>query len=47
MTEPRTLTCDEVRDLAPLFVLDALEPDEMAAIRDHLAGCPDAHLELL
>ena len=26
MTAPRTLTCDEVRDLAPLFVLDALEP---------------------
>jgi len=47
MTAPRTLTCDEVRDLAPLFVLDALEPDEMAAIREHLADCPDAHLELL
>ena len=47
MTAPRTLTCDEVRDLAPLFVLDALEPDEMAAVREHLAGCPDAHLELL
>jgi hypothetical protein len=47
MTAPRTLTCDEVRDLAPLFVLDALEPDEMAAVREHLAGCTDAHLELL
>jgi len=47
MTGPRALTCDEVRDLAPLFVLDALEPDEMAAIREHLADCPDAHLELL
>ena len=47
MTEPRTLTCDEVRDLAPLFVFDALEPDEMAAVREHLAGCSDAHLELL
>jgi hypothetical protein len=47
MTGPRTLTCDEVRDLAPLLVLDALEPDEMAAVREHLPGCPDAHLELL
>ena len=47
MTVPRTLTCDEVRDLAPLFVFDALEPDEMAAVREHLAGCSDAHLELL
>jgi len=47
MTAPRTLTCAEVRDLAPLFVLEALEPDEMAAVREHIAGCPDAHLELL
>lgn len=47
MTGPRTLTCDEVRDLAPLFVLDALEPDEMAAVRDHVAGCAGAHPELL
>ncbi|HEU0243670.1 MAG TPA: anti-sigma factor [Candidatus Limnocylindrales bacterium] len=47
MTAPRTLTCDEVRDLAPLFVLDALGPDDMDAVRGHLAGCADAHLELL
>lgn len=47
MTAPRTLTCDEVRDLAPMFVLDALEPAEMAAVREHLADCTDAHLELL
>ncbi|HEY3334518.1 MAG TPA: anti-sigma factor [Candidatus Limnocylindrales bacterium] len=47
MTTPRTLTCDEMRDLAPLFVLDALEPAEMTAVREHLAGCADAHLELL
>jgi anti-sigma-K factor RskA len=47
MTAPRTLTCDEVRDLAPLFVLNALEPGEMDAVREHLAGCADPHLELL
>jgi hypothetical protein len=47
VTGPRTLTCDEVRDLAPLFVLGALEPSEMAAVREHLAGCTDAHRELL
>lgn len=40
------LTCDDVRDLAAGFVLGALTPDEEAAVRDHLAGCPDAHAEL-
>ncbi|OGO54537.1 MAG: hypothetical protein A2V85_10920 [Chloroflexi bacterium RBG_16_72_14] len=40
------LTCDEVRDLAPMFVTGALDPDEMDAIREHLAGCEDAHAEL-
>lgn len=39
------LDCDEVRDLAPLYVLGALEPDEMAAVRAHLDGCRDAHAE--
>ena len=47
MTTRPTLTCDEVRDLAPLFATDALNADEMAAIRAHLADCPDAHDELL
>src|SRR4051812_42279701 len=40
------MDCDTVRDLAPLFVLDALEPDETAAVRAHLADCDDAHAEL-
>src|SRR4051812_14280845 len=40
------MDCDTVRDLAPLFVLDALEPDEAAAVRAHLAECEDAHAEL-
>jgi anti-sigma factor RsiW len=46
MTGAVNLTCDEVRDLAPLFVTGALDPDEMAAVREHLAGCDDAHAEL-
>ena len=40
------MTCDDVRDLAAGFVLDALTPDEMAAVREHLATCPEAHEEL-
>ena len=47
MSAPRILTCDEVRDLAPLFVLDALDPVEMAAVREHLATCTEAHEELV
>jgi hypothetical protein len=47
MTTRPSLTCDEVRDLAPLFAADALEAEEMAAVREHLADCPEAHEELL
>ena len=47
MSDRRTLTCEEIRDLAPLFVTGALDPDEMDAVREHLAGCDDAHAELL
>jgi anti-sigma factor RsiW len=39
------LSCDQVRDLAPGFVLGALEPAEMSAVRDHLGTCPEAHAE--
>jgi hypothetical protein len=46
MTDHPNLTCDEVRDLAPLFVTGALDADEMHAVREHLAGCEDAHAEL-
>jgi hypothetical protein len=51
VTEPREptvpeLTCDEVRDLAPSFVLGALDDDEMAAVREHLATCADPHAEI-
>lgn len=39
------LTCSEVEDLAAPYVLGALEPDEMDAVRGHLASCADAHPE--
>jgi anti-sigma-K factor RskA len=39
------LHCGEVEDLAAPFVLGALEPGEAAAVRAHLAGCPEAHPE--
>jgi anti-sigma-K factor RskA len=41
-----TITCAEVRELAAAFVLGALDPAEDAAIREHLATCPDAHEEI-
>ncbi len=41
------LTCDEVRDLAASFVLDALPGPEAGAVRAHLATCADPHPEML
>ncbi len=43
---PIDMTCDEVRDAAGAFVLDALEPAEAAAVRAHLASCADPHAEI-
>ena len=40
------LTCAEVADLAPAFVLGALEPAESDTVRRHLAECPEAHPEM-
>jgi anti-sigma factor RsiW len=40
------LTCDEIRDLAPAYVLGALERDEEAAVTEHLRTCPDIHQEV-
>jgi anti-sigma-K factor RskA len=40
------LSCDEVRDLAASFVLGALDADEAAAVRAHVATCADPHAEL-
>lgn len=49
MTDPRRpaeLTHDEVVDLTAAFVLGALDEDEMAAVRAHVASCADPHAEL-
>ncbi len=40
-----TRTCEEIRELAAGFVLGALDPDEDAAVREHLADCSEAHEE--
>lgn len=42
----RSLSCDEVRDLAAAYALDALEPSVTAALREHVAGHPGAHPEI-
>jgi len=39
------LHCADATDLAAAFVLGALDPSEAAAVREHLAGCPEAHSE--
>jgi hypothetical protein len=36
---------DDALELAAGYVLGALEPAEDAAVRDHLATCPEPHLE--
>lgn len=41
------LRCSELADLAPAFVLGALEPKEADAVRRHLASCPEAHAEMV
>ena len=40
------VACDRIRDLAPGFVLGALDPAEMAAVREHLGSCSRPHAEL-
>jgi hypothetical protein len=40
------LTCAEVADLAPAFVLGALEAAESDSVRRHLTACPEAHAEM-
>ncbi|HUQ44517.1 MAG TPA: anti-sigma factor, partial [Candidatus Limnocylindria bacterium] len=40
------LRCSDVLELSGSFVLGALEPDEMDAVREHLAVCPEAHAEI-
>jgi len=40
------LTCDEVRDAAPPFALDILEPSERADVAAHLVRCPTCRQEV-
>jgi len=40
------LSCSDLADLAPAFVLGALEATEADAVRRHLASCPEAHAEM-
>ena len=40
------LTCSDVAELAPAFVLGALEARESDAVRRHLADCPELHAEM-
>lgn len=40
------LSCAEVTELSGLYVLDALEQEERATVRAHLATCPQAHAEI-
>lgn len=46
MTTEPALTCEDVRDLAPAYVLHALEPEDEAAVRSHLGSCRRPHPEL-
>jgi anti-sigma-K factor RskA len=41
-----TLTCEEVRELAPLLALNVLDVDERDVAEDHLSGCADCQREL-
>jgi len=40
------LTCSDVAELAPAFVLGALNVGESDAVRRHLADCPELHAEI-
>ena len=41
----RTMSCDEARDLAPAYVLGALDRADEAAVRGHLETCDQPHAE--
>jgi hypothetical protein len=40
------VTHEELKALLPLAALERLEPDEVAALREHLAGCAECDAEL-
>ena len=39
------MTHEQAVELAAAYVLGALEAADMAAVRDHLATCPESHVE--
>ncbi len=39
------ISCEEAAEMAPAYVLDALEPAEAAAVHAHLASCEQPHPE--
>jgi hypothetical protein len=41
-----TIRCERVLELAPGFVLGALDAADMAAVHEHLIGCREPHPEL-
>lgn len=41
------MTCDEVRDLLSGYVLDALEPNEMDDVEEHLVACREHDEDLV
>ena len=45
MNDRTRLTHEEAVELAAPFVLNALEPDEEEAVREHLRACPLPHEE--
>jgi anti-sigma factor RsiW len=45
MTDRSGLSHEEAVELAASFVLGALEPDEEAAVREHLRTCSESHSE--
>ena len=46
MTGLRRLTCETVDDIAPLFVLGALDAADTAAVRAHLSSCDRPHEQI-
>jgi anti-sigma-K factor RskA/putative zinc finger protein len=39
-------TCEEVSEMAGLYVLDALTPEDREQVETHLAECPEEHAEI-
>ena len=44
--ELAALSCSDILEVSGSFVLGALPDDEAAAVRRHLADCPEAHAEI-